>query len=221
MFNLTNVCKTYNQGQPNEFTALKDINIHIGSGEFVSVMGESGSGKSTLLNLIAGFDNPTSGDVVINNENISKMSENQRAVFRNKSIGFVFQSFCLLSDLNVLENVYIPLLVQGVSKSEAKKRAMKYLELVNLQDKSKNKPEELSGGQKQRVAIARALAVEPSVILADEPTGNLDSSNGKEILELLGHLNKKDRKTILMVTHSQEAAGYTSRTICLKDGEIL
>jgi len=220
LLNLISVSKTYNLGKSNSFQALDKIYLSVAKGEFVSIMGQSGSGKSTLLNLIAGFDNPTSGEIMVNGQDIGKMSENKRAIFRSKNIGFIFQDFCLLSDLSVSENIMIPLLIQGVSISEAKKIAYDYLNKVNMESKAKNKPEELSGGQKQRVAIARSLAGKPSIVLADEPTGNLDSKNGNEILQILSELNKSQNMTIIMVTHSHEAANHTNRIINIKDGSI-
>lgn len=211
--------KSYFNGK-SQYEALKGISFGVESGEFVSIMGPSGSGKSTLLNLLAGFDKPTSGQVIIKDTDLSDMSESEKALFRRNNIGFVFQSFCLLSDLSALENVMMPLLVCGRSFKEAKEEAFKYLELVGLMDKAKNKPEELSGGQQQRAAIARALITKPPILLADEPTGNLDSKNGEEILKLLKDINEKNGQTIIIVTHSEEAAEYTKKRITLKDGQI-
>lgn len=204
----------------NEFEALKGIELSINEGEFISIMGESGSGKSTLLNIIAGFDSATSGSVLYDNTDITKLSENDKAKFRQGNIGFVFQSFCLLSDLSALENVMMPMLMRGISKKEAKEKAVELLKLVKLGNKLNNMPEELSGGQQQRVAIVRALATDPPIILADEPTGKLDSENAREILELLFKINKQYNKTIVMVTHSQKATKYSDKIVFIKDGKI-
>lgn len=219
VLNIEKLYKTYTTGK-NEFQALRGVDLKVDKGEFISIMGPSGSGKSTLLNIIAGFDNATSGNVIIDGENITKFSENSRAKLRRRKIGFVFQSFCLLTDLTALENVMMPLLIAGHSKSKSKELALKYLDYVNLREKSNNRPEEMSGGQQQRVAIARALVTNPSILLADEPTGNLDSKNGEDILNLLKTINKKYGNTIIMVTHSEEAALFADRKIYLKDGLI-
>lgn len=216
---ISNIFKSFNNGK-NEFQALKGIDLEVEKGEFIAIMGPSGSGKSTLLNIIAGFDNATSGDVTMAGEKITELSENSRARLRRKNIGFVFQSFCLFSDLTALENVMMPLLIEGQRKSKAKESSLKYLEYVNLADKSSNSPEEMSGGQQQRVAIARALVSNPAIILADEPTGNLDSKSGEDILTLLKNINQNKGNTIIMVTHSEEAASYAQRRIYLKDGSI-
>jgi putative ABC transport system ATP-binding protein len=210
MVKVENVSRAFNKGA-NRFLALKEINLTIEKGELVSIMGPSGSGKSTLLNLIAGFDNPTEGTVSISDVEISSLSENKRAEIRRNLIGFVFQSFCLLPDLTACENVMMPLLVQGYNYAEAKKAAITYLKLVGLECKENNRPEELSGGQKQRVAIARALVTNPAVLLADEPTGNLDSKNGAEILNLLQEINESKNQTIIMVTHSVEASNIAHK----------
>jgi putative ABC transport system ATP-binding protein len=219
IINIKNLGKIYKNGDI-EVEALKNVNMSIDKGEFVSIMGPSGSGKSTLLNLVAGFDKPTSGTIAINGTDISSLSESDKASFRRKNIGFVFQSFCLLSDLSALENVMMPLLVCGAKYRVAREEALKCLETVGLADKASNKPEELSGGQQQRVAIARAVVTRPPVILADEPTGNLDSKNGESILALLAGLNRENGQTIIMVTHSEQAAEYSHRKIYFKDGLI-
>lgn len=216
---IDNLFKSFNNGK-NAFQALRGVDLEVEKGEFIAIMGPSGSGKSTLLNIIAGFDNATSGDVTIAGEKITELSENSRARLRRKNIGFVFQSFCLFSDLTALENVMMPLLIEGQRKSKAKEFSLKYLEYVNLADKSSNSPEEMSGGQQQRVAIARALVSNPAIILADEPTGNLDSKSGEDILTLLKNINQNKGNTIIMVTHSEEAASYAQRRIYLKDGLI-
>ncbi|MDE6043473.1 MAG: ABC transporter ATP-binding protein [Muribaculaceae bacterium] len=203
-----------------ETQALQNINIDIRQGEFVSIMGPSGCGKSTLLNIMGLLDNPSTGSVTICGTDATKMSDSALAAFRNARLGFVFQSFHLISSLNVLDNVEIPLLYRGgLSAAQRRARAQEVLERVGLSHRMKHRPTQLSGGQCQRVAIARALAGAPEIILADEPTGNLDSHMGAEIMQLLTELNKQDGRTIVMVTHNDEQAEHTDRIIRLYDGQ--
>ena len=203
-----------------ETQALQNINIDIRQGEFVSIMGPSGCGKSTLLNIMGLLDNPSTGSVTICGTDATKMSDSAQAAFRNARLGFVFQSFHLISSLNVLDNVEIPLLYRGgLSAAQRRARAQEVLERVGLSHRMKHRPTQLSGGQCQRVAIARALAGAPEIILADEPTGNLDSHMGAEIMQLLTELNKQDGRTIVMVTHNDEQAEHTDRIIRLYDGQ--
>ncbi len=200
--------------------ALNNVNIEVKDGEFVAIMGPSGCGKSTLLNILGLLDNPSEGEYYLNEKEVSKYTEAQRTTLRKGVIGFVFQSFNLIDELNVYENIELPLLYMGVSASERKRRVETAMERMAIMHRSKHFPQQLSGGQQQRVAIARAVVANPKLILADEPTGNLDSKNGKEVMELLSELNKEGT-TIVMVTHSQHDAGYASRTINLFDGQVI
>ena len=202
-----------------QVTALEDINIQIRKGEFVAIMGPSGSGKSTLMNTIGMLDTPTSGEYYLEGQEVARLDEKQLAKVRNQEIGFVFQQFFLLSKLDALQNVELPLIYAGVSASKRRKLAETYLKKVDLTDRSHHLPSELSGGQKQRVAIARALVNNPSIILADEPTGALDTRTGSQIMELLVELNEEGR-TIIMVTHEPEIAAYAKRQIVIRDGVI-
>ena len=200
--------------------ALNEISIDISEGEFVAIMGPSGCGKSTLLNILGLLDNPTSGELWFIGKEVSRYSENDRTDMRNGNIGFVFQSFNLIDELNVYENIELPLLYMGISAAERKKRVESAMERMAITHRSKHFPQQLSGGQQQRVAIARAVVANPKLILADEPTGNLDSKNGKEVMGLLSELNKEGT-TIVMVTHSQHDAGYADRIINLFDGQVV
>lgn len=202
-----------------ETWALSDVSLEIASGEFVVIMGPSGCGKSTLLNILGLLDNPTGGVYSLNGTDVSKQSEKQRTRLRNGVIGFVFQSFNLIEELNVFENIELPLLYMGVSAAERKKKVRAAMERMQIAHREKHFPQQLSGGQQQRVAIARAVVANPKLILADEPTGNLDSTNGKEVMELLTELNKEGT-TVVMVTHSQHDAGYAGRIINLFDGKL-
>ena len=201
-----------------ETLALENVNIAIEKGEFVSVMGPSGCGKSTLLNIVGLLDTPTSGTVSIDGTTLRKMSDNRLAAFRNAKLGFVFQSFHLINSLNVLDNVELPLIYRSMSASERSRRVREVLDRVGLSHRMRHMPSQLSGGQCQRVAIARAIVGNPEIILADEPTGNLDSKMGAEVMDLLHSLNKDDGRTIMMVTHNEEQAKLTYRIIRFFDG---
>lgn len=203
-----------------ETLALDNVNIEVKEGEFVAIMGPSGCGKSTLLNILGLLDNPTGGDFFLNGIEVSKYTEAQRTKLRKGVIGFVFQSFNLIDELNVYENIELPLLYMGVSASDRKKKVEEAMDRMAISHRSKHFPQQLSGGQQQRVAIARAVVANPKLILADEPTGNLDSKNGQEVMALLSELNQEGT-TIIMVTHSQHDAGYASRVINLFDGQVV
>ncbi len=215
--NLTRVFQT----EEVETYALNDVNFEVNDGEFVAIMGPSGCGKSTLLNIIGLLDNPTSGNYFFDGVNVAQFKENQRTNLRKGNIGFVFQSFNLIDELSVYENVELPLLYLKVPSSERKERVEKVLEQMNIAHRAKHFPQQLSGGQQQRVAIARAVVSNPKLLLADEPTGNLDSKNGLEVMQLLTELNQKQGTTIVMVTHSMRDAGFAHRTINLFDGQII
>ena len=203
-----------------ETLALNKVSIEVKEGEFVAIMGPSGCGKSTLLNILGLLDNPTSGEYYLNGIEVSRYTEAQRTKLRKGIIGFVFQSFNLIDELNVYENIELPLLYMGVSAAERKKKVQEAMERMAIVHREKHFPQQLSGGQQQRVAIARAVVANPELILADEPTGNLDSKNGQEVMNLLSELNKEGT-TIVMVTHSQHDAGFASRTINLFDGQVV
>jgi len=216
---LTNVWKTYQMGEA-EFAALKGINLEIYEGEFLVVLGPSGSGKSTLMNLIGCLDLPSKGAVFLDSKDISKLEESELARIRGQMIGFIFQSFNLIPTLNTQENVLLPMEFQEEDARIARKKADYLLEIVGLSDKKQNLPSQLSGGQRQRVAIARSLAVNSPIILADEPTGNLDSKTGNYILEFLDKLHEKEGKTIIIVTHDLEIVKHATRIVYLRDGEV-
>lgn len=212
------ISKVYRMGA-EVINALQDVSITINKGEYVAFMGPSGSGKSTLMNIIGCLDTPTGGQYVLNGNDVSNMTDNELAEVRNKEIGFVFQTFNLLPRQSSLENVALPLIYAGYNKSQREERAQKALESVGLGNRGKHKPNELSGGQRQRVAIARALINDPSIILADEPTGNLDTKTSYEIMELFENLHAKGN-TIIMVTHEEDIARYAHRIVRLRDGLI-
>jgi putative ABC transport system ATP-binding protein len=220
LITLSNVKKSYKLGDDVLVQALRGVNLQINKSEFVAIIGPSGSGKSTLMHLIGILDKPTSGEVDLDGSNIAKLSEERLANLRNKYIGFVFQAFNLLPKTSALENVELPLIYSNVSAEERKSRAEKALMEVGLGDRMDHTPNQLSGGQQQRVAIARALVTKPSLILADEPTGNLDSKASKEIIELLRNINKAGN-TIVLVTHEPDIAAEAKRIVVIKDGQIL
>jgi lipoprotein-releasing system ATP-binding protein len=216
---LKNLTKIYKDGM--EFSALDNANLKIKKGEFVVIVGPSGSGKSTLMHLIGLLDTPSSGTLLIDNHDVTKMSDKERSEMRNRMLGFVFQYHHLLPDFTALENVMMPLLIAGMSKKEAEKIAEKLLKEVGLEDRMDHRPGELSGGQNQRVAVARALSCSPAIVLGDEPTGNLDTKTGNLIYELLRQLNKQYNQTFIVVTHNEDLASKADRIIRLVDGKII
>ena len=217
MIKLTGINKIYRTNEI-ETLALENVNLDVEKGEFVSIMGPSGCGKSTLLNIMGLLDAPSSGKIEINGTSVENMKDKELAAFRNKTLGFVFQSFHLINSLSVIDNVELPLLYRKMPAKERTRLAKEVLERVGLSHRMRHMPTQLSGGQCQRVAIARAIVGNPEIILADEPTGNLDSKMGAEVMELLHKLNKEDGRTIVMVTHNEEQAKQTSRTIRFFDG---
>lgn len=215
-----NIIKEFKIGNATT-RVLKDISLQVMKGEFVSIMGQSGSGKSTLLYILGGLDTPTNGKVYINGTDISHFDDDNMSIIRRRNIGFVFQFYNLIQNLNVEENIMLPLLLDGKNLKDYKNQLDEILDIVGLCDRRKHTPRELSGGQQQRVAIARALIGKPEILFADEPTGNLDSNTGTEIINLLSKINKESGQTIIMVTHSLEAAKSSSRTITVLDGLIV
>lgn len=213
-----NMKKIYNPGE-NEVRALDGIDLDIEKGELVAIVGHSGSGKSTLMNMLGCLDTPTSGKYVLDGQDVASMTDNQLADVRNKEIGFIFQGFNLISNLDAVGNVELPLVYRGVSKNERKQLAMEALKSVGLEDRMKHKPNEMSGGQQQRVAVARAVAAKPPIILADEPTGNLDTKSTQEIMEILKELHRSGR-TVIIITHDEEIASQAHRVIRILDGRI-
>jgi len=216
---MKDLCKSYQLGQV-ELQVLRDINLTITSGEYVAIMGPSGSGKSTLLNLIGCLDRPTAGDYLLGGQSVGALDDDQLSTIRGAYVGFVFQSFKLIAQLNIIENIEIPMYYQGYSEHASAERAVELAEMVGLGDRIRHRPSELSGGQQQRVAIARALANDPLIILADEPTGNLDSSSGADILKILDRLHNEG-KTLIVVTHDEHIAAQAQRIIRLLDGRIV
>ena len=215
------IVKKFYVGEPNELEILHGISLEVEEGEFVAIVGPSGSGKSTLMNMIGVLDRPTSGKYILDNIDVGEADESELSEIRNAKIGFVFQTYNLIAKTNALKNVELPMLYAGVPRGERIKRAKELLELVEMGEREKHLPEELSGGQKQRVAIARAMANDPAIILADEPTGALDSKTGRLVMDLFHKLNKEKHKTIVLITHSDELAKETDRIISIKDGNIL
>lgn len=218
MLELKHIKKYYKMGD-NVVKALDDVSVKIEDGEFVTIIGPSGSGKSTLMNIIGCLDVATDGEYLINDKEVTKYSENQLAFLRNKTMGFIFQGFNLLANLNAYENVELPMIYQGIAKKERHERAIDAITKVGMKERMKHKPSELSGGQQQRIAIARALATKPMCILADEPTGNLDSATGEEIMKILRELNKQGT-TVIIITHNDEIAEKSDRVIRILDGKI-
>ena len=221
LIKLDEICKVYHLGE-TKVEALRGVSLSIDQGEYVALMGPSGSGKSTLMNMLGCLDHPTSGSYLLDGDEVAKMSRNTRAKLRNQKFGFVFQNFNLLARTSALENVELPLLYRrGMSARQRRRQALQMLEMVGLADRVDHHPGQLSGGQQQRVAIARALVNRPAIIMADEPTGNLDSRTGREVMGLLRRLNDETEITLLLVTHDQDIARHAKRLLVLKDGEIV
>lgn len=218
---LEHIVKRFYLGQPNELEILHDINFSVQEGEFVSIVGPSGSGKSTLMNLIGVLDRPTEGRYFLDGIDLSRVTDNDLSDIRNKKIGFVFQTYNLIAKTNAQKNVELPMLYAGLGRSERRARARELLEMVEMTDRARHLPEELSGGQKQRVAIARAMANDPAIILADEPTGALDTKTGRLVMDLFHRLHREQGKTIILITHSPELAEETDRIIAIRDGQIM
>ena len=218
---MENIVKTYYLGKPNELEILHGINLTVNKGEFVSIIGESGSGKSTLMNIIGVLDRQTQGDYYLEGQDVNGMSDEVRSAIRNRRIGFVFQNFNLLPRANALKNVMVPLLYGEEHSKNGIEHAMEMLKMVGMEDRADHRPNELSGGQKQRVAIARAMINDPAIILADEPTGALDSKTGHMVMDLFHKLHEEQGKTIVLITHSQELAQETERIVTLLDGQIV
>ncbi|ALO43982.1 ABC transporter ATP-binding protein [Pseudoalteromonas phenolica] len=219
MINLTNISKIF-RTESVETHALDSVSLHVERGEFVAIMGQSGSGKSTLLNIVGMLDHIDQGEYIFDGKNISGFTENKLADIRKDNIGFIFQSFNLIDELTVFENVELPLVYQGIAKKEREQRVLAILEKVDIAHRKDHYPQQLSGGQQQRVAVGRAIVAEPKMLLADEPTGNLDSKNGEEVMKLLAQLNREG-VTIVMVTHSDHHANYAHRVINVLDGHIV
>lgn len=215
------IVKSFYVGTPNELEILHGMTFNVPKGEFVSIVGQSGSGKSTLMNIIGPLDRPTSGQYYLDGTDVSKASDKELSAIRNKQIGFVFQTFNLIARTSALKNIELPMLYAGVPAKQRKERAEELLEIVEMTDRAKHMPNELSGGQKQRIAIARAMANDPAIILADEPTGALDSKTGRLVMDLFHKLHKEQGKTIVLITHNNELAAETDRIITISDGNII
>ncbi len=218
---MRNIIKRYYIGQPNELQILNGISLDIHEHEFVSIVGQSGSGKSTLMNMIGALDRPTEGTYLLNGVDISTLDDYDLSQIRNQEIGFVFQTFNLISRTNALKNVEMPMMYAGIPRKQRLLRAMELLKIVGMEDRADHQPNELSGGQKQRVAIARAMANKPSILLADEPTGALDSKTGRMIMDLFHKLHDEEGTTIVLITHSNELAAETERIITISDGSVI
>lgn len=221
MIELRKIIKRFYIGMPNELEILHGIDLDVNEGEFVSIVGSSGSGKTTLMNIIGVLDQPTEGQYYLDGVDVAHAKDKELSAIRNQKIGFVFQTYNLISRTTALKNVELPMMYAGVGRRERLERAQYYLEMVGMQDRMTHTPDELSGGQKQRVSIARAMTNDPSIILADEPTGALDSKTGRKIMDIFHRLNREEGKTIVLITHSNELAEETERILTLKDGEII
>lgn len=221
LINMNNIVKRYYVGEPNELEILHGIDLKIYEGEFVAIVGESGSGKSTLMNIIGVLDKPTEGEYYLDGINVRNASEKDMNNIRNQKIGFVFQNFNLIGRTSALKNVELPMLYAGISSKKRTERAIELLKKVGMEERCNHQPNELSGGQKQRVAIARSLANDPSIILADEPTGALDSETSRIVMDIFHELNIKQKKTIILITHSKELAEECPRVITIRDGRII
>lgn len=221
MIDLKGIVKRFYIGKPNELEILHGIDLQVKQGEFLSVVGSSGSGKTTMMNIIGVLDRPTEGEYILDGIDVAHAKDKELSMIRNQKIGFVFQTYNLISRTSALKNVELPLLYAGIGKKERMERSQELLQMVEMEDRMTHNPDELSGGQKQRVAIARAMANNPSIILADEPTGALDSRTGRKIMDIFHRLNEEQGKTVILITHSQELAEETGRIVTLKDGEII
>ncbi len=221
IIDLHRIIKRFYIGLPNELEILHGIDLQVQEGEFVSIVGESGSGKTTMMNIIGILDRPTEGEYILDGVDVAKAKDRDLSLIRNKKIGFVFQTYNLISRTNALKNVELPMLYAGLGRRPRTERARELLDMVGMGERTTHNPDELSGGQKQRVAIARAMANDPAIILADEPTGALDSKTGRLIMDIFHRLNEEQGKTIVLITHSQELAEETKRIVTLKDGEII
>ena len=218
---LRNIVKKYFIGAPNELTVLKGMSLDIEEGTFVSIVGQSGSGKSTLMNILGALDRPTEGEYHLDGVDVGQLPDSELSRIRNKKIGFVFQTFNLIPRITALSNVELPMFYKGVGKRERKERAKELLQLVEMEDRMTHMPNELSGGQKQRVAIARALANDPAIILADEPTGALDTQTGHLVMDIFLRINREEKKTVILITHNEVLAQQTDRVVTIQDGMII
>lgn len=221
VIDMQGIVKRYYVGQPNELEILHGIDLHVSQNEFVTIVGESGSGKSTLMNMIGALDRPTEGTYRLVGQDISQLKDEQLSDIRNQEIGFVFQNFCLIPRMSAVRNVEIPLMYANMPPKQRRERAMELLAMVGMEDRADHKPNELSGGQNQRVAIARAMANDPNILLADEPTGALDSKTGHLVMDIFHRLHEEQNKTVVLITHSQELAHETERMITISDGRII
>lgn len=221
MIQISNVTKTYRKSNTNEIVAVDNVSLEVKEGEFLTILGPSGSGKTTLLNIIGGLDKPSSGEIVVDDLNLSKLNEKELVNVRRKKIGFVFQAFNLIPTFSAIENIEAALAPTNMKKNQQTKKATELLEMVGLQDRGHHLPSELSAGEQQRIAIARAFANNPKVVLLDEPTGNLDTTTGKEILSLCHKASKEQRQTVVAVTHADYVKDYTNRLLLMRDGKLL